>query len=157
MAEIRTIVAPQSHMPSSPLKITQLDARRDDFRAALAELRNRLSPQGNVVSEAGRQKTIAVFGEPLSPQQVVERICADVRSHGLPAVLDYGKRLDGADLSAGALRVPAAELARAHSAARPQLLATIRRIRKNIQSFQQAILEHDVRLVKPHGGYLRQR
>jgi histidinol dehydrogenase len=137
--------------------MTRLDARRDDFRSALAELRARLSPQGDIVSEAGRQRTIAVFGEPLSPQQVVERICADVRSQGLSAVLDYGRRLDGADLTADALRVPAEHLARAHASAAPQLLATVRRIRKNVSTFQQAILEHDVRLPKSHGGYLRQR
>ena len=60
----------------------------------LAELRERLSPRGNVVSEAGRRRTIEVFGEPLSPAQVVERICTDVRERGLAAVLDYSARLD---------------------------------------------------------------
>jgi histidinol dehydrogenase len=41
--------------------------------AKLAALRQKLSPAGNVVSEAGRRRTMEVFGEPLSPQQVVER------------------------------------------------------------------------------------
>ncbi len=57
----------------SSLKIERIDSRSTDVQAALARLRQRLSPQGNVVSEAGRQRTIEVFGSPLSPEQVVER------------------------------------------------------------------------------------
>ena len=49
------------------LSIRRIDSRREDIRAAMAELRRRLSPEGDVVSEAGRQRTIEVFGEPLSP------------------------------------------------------------------------------------------
>ena len=44
------------------------------------ELRRQLSPRGNVVSPQGRPRTIAAFGEPLTPQQVVERICGDVQA-----------------------------------------------------------------------------
>ena len=94
----------------------------------MAELRARLSPQGNVVSEAGRRRTIEVFGEPLSPQQVVERICRDVQQKGMAAVLDYSARIDKAQLTAETIRVPAAELAKAHAAADPQLLETVRRV-----------------------------
>ena len=53
------------------------------------------APTADVVSEAGRQKTIEVFGEPLTPMQVVERICRDVRTRGLEAVLEYTAKLDG--------------------------------------------------------------
>lgn len=144
-------------MAAIPLKIARLDARKPGFAEALAELRARLSPQGDVVSEAGRQKTMAVFGQALSPEQVVERICADVRGRGLEAVLHYGRQLDGAELTAETLRVPTEELERAHAAADPAVLKTIRRIRDNIRAFQTAILEHDVRLPKRNGGYLRQR
>ena len=62
------------------------------------------------VSEAGRQKTIAVFGEPLSPAAVVERICSDVRAKGLEAVLRYTEKLDGVQLSAANLQVDAANV-----------------------------------------------
>ena len=83
-------------MQHNALNIRRIDSRRDDIRAAMAELRRRLSPRGNVVSEAGRQRTIEVFGEPLSPAQVVERICRDVSQQGLAAVLDYSARIDKA-------------------------------------------------------------
>jgi histidinol dehydrogenase len=143
-------------MEPTSLKIRRIDSRREDIRAAMAELRTKLSPQGNVVSEAGRRRTIEVFGEPLSPQQVVERICRDVRETGLPAVLDYSARIDRAQLTPDTIRVPAAELAQAHAAADPKLLDAVRRVAQNIREFQQAILHRDVRLNRP-GGYLAQR
>lgn len=138
------------------LNIRRIDSRREDIRAAMAELRAKLSPQGNIVSEAGRRRTIEVFGEALSPQQVVERICRDVQQQGVAAVLDYSARIDKSQLTADALRVPAAELAKAHAEADPELLAAVRRVAKNIREFQQAILHRDVRVERPD-GYLGQR
>ena len=143
-------------MTATKLNIRRIDSRREDIRAAMAELRAKLSPAGNVVSEAGRRRTIEVFGQPLSPQQVVQRICDDVQQQGIAAVLDYSARIDKAQLTADSLRVPAAELAGAHAAADPQFLAVVRRVAQNIREFQQAILHHDVRLDRP-GGYLAER
>jgi histidinol dehydrogenase len=143
-------------MTNTNLNIRRIDSRREDLRAAMVELRARLSPEGNVVSEAGRRRTIEVFGEPLSPAQVVERICRDVAEKGVAAVLDYSARIDKAPLSAETLRVPEAELAEAHAGADPRFLAAIGRIARNIREFQQAILHRDVRLERP-GGYLVQR
>ncbi|HVT26836.1 MAG TPA: histidinol dehydrogenase, partial [Lacipirellulaceae bacterium] len=65
------------------LPIQRIDTRKSDAQAAIARLRAKLAPSGNVVSEAGRRKTVEVFGRPLSPAEVVERICSDVRSEGL--------------------------------------------------------------------------
>lgn len=144
-------------MNDQALEITRIDSRRDDVRAHLADLRRRLSPHGNVVSAEGRRRTREVFGEDLTPAQVVQRICDDVRQHGLAAVLDYSARIDGAKLDAASLRVPPAELAQAHQNASPEFLATIRRIRANILAFQQAILHADVQIEHAYGGYLRQR
>jgi histidinol dehydrogenase len=144
--------------PMSPgnLNILRIDTRQHDARAAMAELRRRLSPRGDVVSQAGRQRTIEIFGEPLTPAQVVERICRDVAARGLAAVLDYSARIDKADLTADTLRVPPEALAQAHAQADPQLLDSVRRIRENIRRFQEAILHRDVRVERP-GGYLGQR
>jgi len=143
-------------MGSGDLNILRIDTRRDDVRAAMATLRQRLSLRGDVVSEAGRKLTIEVFGEPLSPGQVVERICRDVHEQGLPAVLDYSARIDKAQLTAETLRVPRQDIAHAHAQADPQLLESVHRVRKRICNFQQAILHHDVRLDRPD-GYLVQR
>ena len=143
-------------MNATALNIRRIDSRQEDIRTAMAELRARLSPQGNVVSQAGRQRTIEVFGEPLSPQQVVERICRDVQEKGLAAVLDYSARIDKAPLTADTVRVPAAELAQAHAAADGQFLESVRRVAANIREFQQAILHRDVRVERPD-GYLVER
>jgi histidinol dehydrogenase len=138
------------------LEIQRIDARRENVTAALDALRAKLSPSGNVVSEAGRRRTMEVFGEPLSPVQVVERICHDVRSQGLPAVLDYSRKLDRADLTKDTIRVSADELAQAHAAADPRLLAAVRRVRANILEFQRAILHQD-KEIRRSGVMLAQR
>jgi histidinol dehydrogenase len=137
-------------------EIARIDARTQNVEIALQDLRNKLSPRGNVVSEAGRRRTMEVFGEPLSPQQVVERICLDVRTQGLPAVLDYIAKLDKATLSAEQIRVSAAELTAAHQQAHPQFLETIRAVRANILEFQTAIL-HEAKEVRRPGVLLRQQ
>lgn len=140
----------------SNLAIERIDARRQDVASALGELRRKLSPAGNIVSEAGRRRTLEVFGEPLSPQQVVERICGDVQNNGLAAILEYSKKLDKAELTAETIRVSASELAKAHSQVEPQFLETVRRIRDNIREFQEAILHKDVEVRRP-GVVLKQR
>ena len=139
------------------LNIQRINTSDAASAAQIEALREKLSPQGDVVSEAGRQKTIEVFGEPLSPVAAVERICGDVSQQGLYAVLEYTAKLDGAELSADTVRVSAEELAAAHEAADDAFLETIRRIRENVLRFQQAILHEDVTIDVPEGGYLRQR
>ncbi len=141
---------------SSSLNILRLDARRDDLRERLDGLRARLSPRGDIVSEAGRQRTIEVFGQPLTPQQVVSTICADVQARGVEAVLEYSRKLDGADLSPESLRVPLADIEKAHRTADSDFLATVRQVRDNILEFQRAILHRDVEVRRP-GVVLRQR
>ena len=138
------------------LSIRRIDSRREDIRAAMNALRQRLSPEGNVVSEAGRRRTIEVFGEPLSPLEVVERICRDVKTLGLPALLDYSARIDRARLTAETIRVSPQELTEAHARADAGFLAAIRSIRQRIWNFQEAILNEDIRIEVP-GGYLVER
>lgn len=133
------------------LRIPVLDCTKDDPLGLLADLRRKLSVQGDIVSEAGRQRTIDLFGEALSPRQVVQRICADVRTRGLDAVLEYTAKLDRKMLTIDTMRVSAEELAAAHAAADPKFLATLRRIRANIAEFQERILHEDVRLVRQDG------
>ena len=133
------------------LQIRRIDCSRDDAEKAIAELRRELSPQGNVVSAEGRARTIAAFGEPLAPREVVERICADVAERGLEAVLDYSLRLDGVALEPGQVRVSAQELEDAHQAASADYLATIARVRRNILAYQEAILHRDVLVERGNG------
>lgn len=137
--------------------ISVIDTRRDNVQSQLAQLRERLSPRGDVVSEQGRRRTIAVFGQALKPVEVVERICNDVRVRGLDAVLEYSRKLDGAPASSSELRVPESRIAEAHAAASPEFLETVRRIRSNIDLFQRAILHRDVEVHRGDGVVLHQR
>jgi len=144
-----------------PLNIPTADWPGEAGEQLVTELRQRLSPRGDIVSELGRQRTVELFGEPLSPQQVVERICADVDRDGLAAVLDYTARLDNKKLTAESLRVSPAEFAAAHGQAQSAYLATLRHIVGNITEFQASLLNRDavVQKTTPAGGRieLRQR
>jgi histidinol dehydrogenase len=139
------------------LNITRIDTSRPESGEAIRRVRRRLSSDSDIVSEAGRKRTLEVFGEPLSPRKVVERICRDVRDGGLDAVLEYSAKLDRVELNSRSIRVSEDELAAAHGQAEPIFLDCIRRIRDNVLAFQTAILHHDVRIDTPDEGYLRQR
>lgn len=142
------------------LNIPTIDCAEGDAASLFADLREKLSPRGDIVSEAGRQRTMELFGEALSPQQVVERICNAVRTRGLEALLHYTAKLDRKELTAETIRVSAEELAAAHAAADPQFLETVRHIRANVLEFQQAILPRDVLVSRQNGEAnveLRQR
>nr|WP_246419016.1 histidinol dehydrogenase [Aporhodopirellula rubra] len=123
----------------------------------LADLREKLSPRGDLVSPRGRELTAAVFGKPLTPVEVVETICRDVQSEGTAALLRYTESLDRTTLTGETLRVPAADLEAAHAGADPDFLASVRRIRDNIVEFQTAIRHQDVTIQPRPGVRLTQR
>jgi histidinol dehydrogenase len=114
-----------------------------DAAAELVRLRQQLSLQADIVSPRGRQLTEQVFGRPLTPVQVVERICTEVRQEGLAAVLRYTEKLDRVRLTDDTVRVSMAELQEAHAQAAPEFLATIRRVRHSVLSFQMGLLHAD--------------
>jgi histidinol dehydrogenase len=70
-----------------------------DAAEQLQQLCQQLSLQADVVSPRGRALTEQVFGAALTPAQVVERICSDVRRDGLAAVLRYTAAFDKAQLN----------------------------------------------------------
>ena len=144
-------------MKPSPEAVVQTVDARAGAADILAELREKLSPRGDLVSPKGRELTQAVFGKPLSPVEVVETICRDVRQSGTQAVLKYTEALDRATLTADELRVPFEDLASAHERADPQLLESVRRIRDRIVSFQSAIRHRNVTVQPQAGVTLTQR
>ena len=120
------MMAPTSNPTSSSRQSCErIDLNSADGRQRLDALRTTLASQGELVSPAGRQRTIDVFGEPLTPRQVVERICGDVKSKGLAALLDYTRRIDNAAVTPESLFVDPAALAAAHAAAEPGFLAAV--------------------------------
>ena len=125
-------------MPS--LNIRRIRLGDDEATAQFVALRTQLGASGNIVSPRGQAMTMQVFGEPLTPMQVVERICADVQKRGVEALFHYTAQFDKVHLSPETLRVSRRELADAHAAADPALLETVRRVRQNIMAFQHGIL-----------------
>jgi histidinol dehydrogenase len=117
--------------------------RPDEARAFLESLRQSLSPRGDIVSPRGRELTEKVFGEALAPVAVVDRILAEIREAGLPALLKFTEALDGARLTPATLRVTPEEMAEAAASADSEYLATIDRVRANVLAFQRSILHHD--------------
>jgi len=128
-----------------------------DAAEQLHQLTHQLSLQADVVSPRGRALTEQVFGQALTPAQVVDRICTDVRTSGLAALLEYTEKFDNALLTADTIRVTPEELAAAHKAADPKLLETIRRVRNNILSFQMGLVHRDAILTKRDYHELRLR
>jgi len=124
----------------APFTMRRIRLGSPDAAAQLARLRTQLSAQGNVVSARGRELTEKVFGEPLPPARVVERVCEDVRRKGRDALFHYTEQFDRVRLNADTLRVTASEMALAHAAASPAFLEAVRRVRQNILSFQLGIL-----------------
>jgi histidinol dehydrogenase len=138
-------------------KIRRISCSSSDAPAQIEALRKQLGPQGDVVSPRGRELTEAVFGKVLPPIRVVETICAEVRAHGLRAVLDFTEKLDRVKLTPQTLQVSPRELTEAHAAADGQFLDAIRRVRQNILAFQLGVLHRDAILNVPGSHELRLR
>jgi histidinol dehydrogenase len=123
-----------------------IDTRIQRADVELQRLRRSLSLAGDVVTEDSKARTMAVFGEPLTPRQVVERITSDVRQQGLPALLNYLEKVDRVSLTKEQLRVPASALDEAHRSVSAEYLQTIRHIRDRIFKYQHAIRHQDYRI-----------
>jgi histidinol dehydrogenase len=124
----------------SAIHLRRIRLSEEGAAAQLNELRRQLSASGNIVSPKGQALTVKVFGEPLTPARVVERVCEDVRTKGRDALFFYTEQFDRTSLTPQTLKVSKADLAEAHEQADPALLETVRRVRQNILTFQLGVL-----------------
>jgi histidinol dehydrogenase len=76
-----------------------------------------------------------IFGEPLTPEQVVSRILRDVRARGDAALRDYAERIDGSKL--GEIAVPQGELQAALDQLDPTLRAALVTAAKQVREFHE--------------------
>jgi histidinol dehydrogenase len=141
------------------LKIRRIDMTASDGTKQFTKLRDQLRHDADNVSPAAKKLTQTVFGSALSPAEAVERICNDVRTKGLEAVLHYTQAFDKVKLKADEIRVSEKELQAAHKAAAPTFLDALRRVRYNIDSFQSGLLHRDaeLRVSGSHELHLRYR
>jgi histidinol dehydrogenase len=144
-------------MPS--LKLRRIDLSASNAAAQLTKLRDQFRLDSEVVSPASKKLTQVVFGESMPPVRAVERICTDVRDHGLPAVLRYTELFDKVKLKPDMIRVKAAELAEAHAAVSPDFLEVVRQVQYNVLQFQSGLLHRDaeMRVSGKHELHLRYR
>jgi len=110
------------------LKILELDAAVDTLlkRVPLDEI---------VVTESMRRRTIAAFGEDLTPEQSVRRILRDVRARGDAALLEWTKKLDGVEMSVDALVVSDEDIAAAYDQVDAETVAALERAADRITAF----------------------
>jgi histidinol dehydrogenase len=142
---------------TNTLTLRRLRLAEPGARRQLAELRDLLGAQADVVSPRGRALTEKVFGEPLPPARVVERVCADVRARGLAALLHYTEQFDRVKLTADTLRVGRGEMADAWARADTAFLEAVRRVRQNVMAFQLGVLHTDAVLQVAGSHQLRLR
>ena len=131
------------------LKLRRIDLTASGSAAQIIKLRDQYQTNSEVVSAANKKKTLAAFGEALSPTRVVERICNDVREKGLASALHYTEMFDGVKLKPDQVRVKPAELAEAHASVSSEFLEVIRQVRDNVILFQSGLLHSDVLLNTP--------
>ncbi len=133
-------------------------AAETDLAALLRELSAKLSISAGMVSSESEQKTIQIFGRPLTPQEVVRTIVADVRERGDPAVAEYAEKLDGARLSPNRFAVAREEIESAYESVPDALKESLARAEDNIRKFQEHIKPHPPRRMKnAEGGELTLR
>lgn len=151
-----TAYPPVNASAPTSLAIQSIDCRTANAADLVEALRHQLSLQGDIVSDAGRQRTIELFGAPLTPRQVVQQICGDVRTGGRDSLLRWGHKLDRRELTPADWRVSPGEFRQAREQADPAFLAMIERVAQNIRDFQSALLPSDVRLERtlPGGGHV---
>ncbi len=116
-----------------------LRAAETDLSSALRALSAKLSIRSGILSPQSEQKTIEVFGQPLTPQEVVRKIVAEVRERGDEAIAQYTQKLDGALLSPEMFAVTRDEMAAAYRSVPQRLKESLARAKENIWRFQEHI------------------
>ncbi len=109
------------------------------------------------VSPAIRRANEAMFGKPLTAQQVVDLIVNDVRREGDRKVLYYTNLIDKAGLTAESLMASPAELERAYRAVDPEVLAAMRRAIANVRRFHEEQLPKTWLTYREDGAMLGQQ
>jgi histidinol dehydrogenase len=109
------------------------------------------------VTAAFQERTKAVWGEALSPQEVVARILNQVKTRGNDAVIEYAAKLDGAELTAESLWVSDAEWEEALSQVSGDLKEALRNACSNIERYHAGQKPKSWITVEPDGSILGQK
>lgn len=105
------------------------------YNAANEALRRKGGLESLELSEGARKGIERVFGEPLSAEQVVDRIIADVRERGDGAIRHYTREIDQVELDR--IEVPKSEWASAFESIGPDLRNAMVIAAEQIRDFHQ--------------------
>jgi histidinol dehydrogenase len=105
------------------------------YDAAKSAIRRKGGLESLDLSEGARTGILRVFGEPLSAEQVVDRIIADVREHGDEAVRRYSREIDRVELDQ--IEVPKSEWSAALASIDPDLRSAMVLAAEQIRSFHE--------------------
>jgi histidinol dehydrogenase len=107
----------------------------DDLTQARAAILKRESLRDTTLPDWLRQSLEKLFGEPITADEAVRRIIRSVRDGGDAALVDWNKRIDGADLDA--LAVPEDEIDAALDAIDPAVAAALKVAAERIRVFHE--------------------
>ena len=108
------------------------------FAAGQEALSRRLHQNGDEASPDLLEENRSLFGEPLTPRQVVARILADVRTQGDAALRHYTRLLERSEPEA--FEVPREEWRRAHRKAPRSLQRSLATVARRVREFHQSCL-----------------
>jgi len=111
-----------------------------EAKSALAALRNRMAALEKESSARSAALTKKVFGQALSPAEVVDKIVNDVRDRGDDAVVDYTLKLDGAILTPDMFRVKPTAITAAENVPDDDFVAAVRFAAENVREHQKSML-----------------
>jgi len=100
---------------------------------------------------ASISRTKEIFGEELTPREVVQRIIKDVREKGDLALSEYTRLLDGVEISPSNFRVPEEEIQRARKEVAKEFLEALEAAKENISSFYQGFSPPEAKTHKKDG------
>jgi histidinol dehydrogenase len=106
-----------------------------DLEQALSSLLRRPPIDEIIVTEGMRRRTIAAFGEDLSPEEAVRRILRDVRARGDQALVEWTRTLDGVTMSTEQIEVSDADIAAAYDEVDGEVVAALERAAERIAQF----------------------
>jgi histidinol dehydrogenase len=105
------------------------------FDEAKEAIRRKGGLESLKLSQGARAGIQRVFGEPLSAEQVVDRIIADIRKRGDEAIRHYSREIDQVELSR--IGVPKNEWKSAFESIAPELQSAMMLAAEQIQSFHE--------------------
>ncbi len=106
--------------------------RMMDVPAAQKTILRRAAWDEMAVPESMWERSAALFGERIAPDEAVRRILADVRQRGDAAIREWTLRLDGVEC---ALRVEPDQIATAYDALEPEVVDALRLAAGRIEQF----------------------